>query len=71
MRARGKKGGVIGCAMANRANRVAYALVRDQTDYDPPLDLTTRRALPRSLPTRHGAGDVHVQRPQRSEDERR
>jgi transposase len=35
LRARGKKGGVIGCAMANRANRIAYALVRDQTGYDP------------------------------------
>jgi transposase len=35
LRARGKKGGVIGCAMANRANRIAYALVRDQTSYDP------------------------------------
>jgi transposase len=35
LRARGKKGGVIGCAMANRANRIAYALVRDQCSYDP------------------------------------
>ena len=35
MRARGKKGGVIVCAMANRANRIAFALVRDQTNYDP------------------------------------
>lgn len=35
LRARGKKGGVIACAMANRANRIAYALVRDQTHYDP------------------------------------
>jgi transposase len=35
LRARGKKGAVIACAMANRANRIAYALVRDQTDYDP------------------------------------
>jgi transposase len=35
LRARGKKGGVIGCAMANRANRIAYALVRDQSSYDP------------------------------------
>jgi transposase len=35
LRARGKKGGVIGCAMANRANRIAYALVRDQTGYEP------------------------------------
>lgn len=35
LRARGKKGGVIACAMANRANRIAYALVRDHADYDP------------------------------------
>lgn len=35
MRERGKKGGVIACAMANRANRIAYALVRDQRSYDP------------------------------------
>ncbi len=34
LRARGKKGGVIGCAMANRANRIAYALVRDQAGFD-------------------------------------
>jgi len=32
--ARGKKGGVIGCAMAHRANKIAYALVRDQAGYD-------------------------------------
>ena len=35
LRARGKKGGVIGCAMAHRANKIAYALVRDQAGYDP------------------------------------
>jgi hypothetical protein len=35
LRARGKKGGVIGCAMAHRANKIAYALVRDQCGYDP------------------------------------
>lgn len=34
LRARGKKGGVIACALANRANRIAYALVRDQHPYD-------------------------------------
>ena len=34
LRERGKKGGVIACAMANRANRIAYALVRDQQSYD-------------------------------------
>ncbi|MCU1593853.1 MAG: transposase family protein [Frankiales bacterium] len=35
MRTRGKKGLVIACAMANRANRIAFALVRDQQPYDP------------------------------------
>jgi len=35
LRARGKKGLVIACAMAHRANRIAYALVRDQAPYDP------------------------------------
>ena len=35
LRARGKKGGVIGCAMAHRANKIAYAMVRDQSGYDP------------------------------------
>lgn len=35
LRARGKKGLVIACAMAHRANRIAFAMVRDQTVYDP------------------------------------
>jgi transposase len=35
LRARGKKGGVIACALAHRANKIAYALVRDQRPYDP------------------------------------
>ena len=35
LRARGKKGAVIGCAMAHRANKIAYAMVRDQTGYQP------------------------------------
>ena len=35
LRARGKNGGVIGCAMANRANRIGYAMVRDQSSDDP------------------------------------
>jgi len=35
LRARGKKGGVIGCAMAHRANKIAHAMVRDQSSYDP------------------------------------
>lgn len=35
LRARGKKGLVIACAMAHRANRIAFALMRDQQPYDP------------------------------------
>jgi transposase len=35
LRIRGKKGLVIACAMAHRANRIAFALVRDQAGYDP------------------------------------
>lgn len=35
LRARGKKGLVIACAMAHRANRIAFALVRDQKPYNP------------------------------------
>jgi transposase len=35
LRARGKTGLVIACAMAHRANRIAFAMVRDQADYDP------------------------------------
>jgi transposase len=35
LRARGQRGGIIACALAHRANRIAYALVRDQTSYNP------------------------------------
>lgn len=35
LKARGKHGGVIGCALAHRATRIAYALVRDHASYDP------------------------------------
>jgi transposase len=35
LRVRGKHGGVIICALAHRANRIAFALVRDQEPYDP------------------------------------
>jgi len=35
LRARGKPGGVIATALANRANRIASAMVRDQAVYDP------------------------------------
>ena len=32
---RGKHGGVVACALAHRANRIAYALVRDDATYEP------------------------------------
>jgi len=35
LKARGKAPGVIACALANRANRIAFAMVRDQVAYDP------------------------------------
>lgn len=35
LRERGKRGVVIACALARRANKIAYAMVRDQTLYDP------------------------------------
>jgi transposase len=35
LKARGKPGTVIACALAHRANRIAFALVRDHTGYDP------------------------------------
>lgn len=35
LKARGKRGGIIACALAHRANRIAYALTRDQASYDP------------------------------------
>lgn len=34
LRARGKKGGVIACAIAHRANRLAFAPTRGQADSD-------------------------------------
>jgi transposase len=35
LRERGKAGGVIACALAHRANKIAYAMVRNQKPYDP------------------------------------
>ena len=35
LRERGKPGGIIATAMAHIAGRLAYAMVRDQTAYDP------------------------------------
>lgn len=35
LKARGKRGGVIACALAHRATRIAHALVRDHAAYDP------------------------------------
>ncbi|MBV9088470.1 MAG: IS110 family transposase [Mycobacteriaceae bacterium] len=35
LKARGKHGGIITCALAHRATRIAYALVRDHASYDP------------------------------------
>lgn len=35
LRERGKPAGIIACALANRANRIAFAMVRDQQPYRP------------------------------------
>lgn len=35
LRERGKPAGIIACALANRANRIAFAMVRDQQPYHP------------------------------------
>jgi transposase len=35
LKSRGKHGGIIGCALAHRATRIAHALVRDHAAYDP------------------------------------
>ena len=35
LRARGKPGGVIVTAMAHRVNRIAFAMVRDQSTWEP------------------------------------
>ncbi len=35
LKRRGKPGGVVACGLANRANRIAHALVRDHTTYEP------------------------------------
>lgn len=35
LRARGKPGGIIVCAMAHRANKIAFAMVRDQNTWEP------------------------------------
>lgn len=35
LKSRGKHGGIIACALAHRATRIAFALVRDHASYDP------------------------------------
>ena len=40
LRARGKPGGVIACALAHRANKIAFAMVRHQSPFRlDPLEL--------------------------------
>jgi hypothetical protein len=34
LKARGKPGGIIACAWAHRATRIAYALVRDHASFE-------------------------------------
>lgn len=35
MKQRGKPGGVILCALGHRANRLAFAMMRDPVEFDP------------------------------------
>ncbi len=35
LRERGKPGGVIACALAHRANKIAFAMVGHQSPFDP------------------------------------
>jgi transposase len=35
LKSRGKPGGIVTCALAHRATRIAFALVRDHASYDP------------------------------------
>jgi transposase len=53
LKSRGKPGGIIGCALAHRATRIAYALVRDQATYQPSRWSSTPagRGFPRSKPS--------------------
>lgn len=49
LKSRGTPGGIIGCALAHRATRIAHALVRDHAIYNrSPLGLSTSVGFPRS-----------------------
>ena len=66
---RGKKGGVIACALAHRANKIAFAMTRDQAEYDP--SRWTRKDYTRLFKTPAGSAslDQHVkQAPYRGGD---
>ena len=73
LKARGKKGGVIACALAHRANRIAYALVRDQPPTTPTAGSEHTWPFLDRCPQRRCDGAVNVERPQphAGEDERR
>lgn len=47
LKARGKRGGVVACALAHRANRIAHALVRDHSTYEPTRWARTPQSQPR------------------------
>jgi transposase len=77
LKARGKRGGIIACALAHRATRIAHALVRDQRPYDPAGPEHTRLIYlsPTAASNAVRVGAVNVRRPQPAfyagEDERR
>lgn len=41
LRARGTPGGVIACALAHRANKIAFAMARHHDRYDEPFGVTS------------------------------
>nr|WP_245617714.1 transposase [Nitriliruptor alkaliphilus] len=48
LKARGKPAGIIACAMARRANKIAFAMVRDQKPTTLPTGRTDRPSQPRA-----------------------
>jgi hypothetical protein len=76
LKARGKHGGIIACALAHRANRITHALVRDQNRLQPrPLGLTTPGLSSTAAQNAGALGVVNLERPEPAfcagEDERR
>jgi transposase len=61
MKQRGKPGGVILCALGHRANRLAFAMMRDQVEFDPARWPGARSG--RNPPARPRSTTIEVNRP--------